>query len=108
MTIYEEMQALKDSVEQLQKKLEELKNDISTEILDSKALYDAIRTEIRENIGGKERESEQITLLLSVLVNKVDELSEHTMISLRERQLMDDINKRANKIRAERKKKKWR
>jgi len=30
------------------------------------------------------------------------------MISLRERQLMDDINKRANKIRAERKKKKWR
>jgi len=108
MTIYEEMQALKDSVEELQKKIEELKDEISTEILDSKALYDAIRTEIHENLGGMEWEREQITLLLSVLVNKVDELSEHTMISLRERQLMDDINKRANKIRAERKKKKWR
>ena len=37
MTIYEEMQALKDSVDKLHKKLEKLREEISDDILESTA-----------------------------------------------------------------------
>ena len=109
MTIYEEMQALKDSVDKLHKKLEELKQEMySDNILGNKELTDFITRECEEHMTEMEYKDEETILLLSVLVNKVDELSEHTMISLRERQLMDSINKRANQIRTARKKKRWR
>lgn len=108
MTIYEEMQALKDSVEELQKKLEEIKEELRTEVQDDVLSSNAFIDAINEAVNELDIRDEEIILLLSVLTNRVDELSGNTMISLRERQLMDAINKRANKIRAERKKNKWR
>lgn len=108
MTIYEEMQALKDSVDKLHKKLEELREEIYDDILDSTALNDAIRTQCEENLADMEYQSDETMLLLGVLVSKVDELSGDTITSLRERQLMDAIKKRADQIRTARKKKRWR
>lgn len=108
MTIYEEMQALKDSVDKLHKKLEKLREEIYTDILESTALTDAISTQCQENLADMEYESEETMLLLGVLVSKVDELSGDTITSLRERQLMDAIKKRADQIRTARKKKRWR
>tara|TARA_Y100001937_G_C7118896_1_gene331549 strand:+ start:804 stop:1130 length:327 start_codon:yes stop_codon:yes gene_type:complete len=108
MTIYEEMQALKDSVEELQKKLEEIKEELRTEVQDDVLSSNAFADAINEAVNELDIRDEEIILLLSVLTNRVDELSGNTMISLRERQLMDAINKRAYQIRTARKKNKWR
>lgn len=108
MTIYEEMQALKDDVEKLQKQLEEIKEELREQIQDDIVASVRFTDAVRDEVHNLEYKDEEVILLLSILVNKVDELSEHTMISLRERQLMDDINMRAEQIRTARKKKKWR
>ena len=108
MTIYEEMQALKDSVEKLRKQLEEIKEELREQIQDDILTSISFTDAIREEVNELEIRDEETILLLSVLVNKVDELSGDTITSLRERKLMDAINKRADQIRTARKKKKWR
>tara|TARA_B100000287_G_scaffold393729_2_gene407195 strand:+ start:326 stop:652 length:327 start_codon:yes stop_codon:yes gene_type:complete len=108
MTIYDEMQALKDSVDKLRKQLEEIKEELREQIQDDIVTSIRFTDAVRDEVYNLEYKDEEIILLLGVLVNKVDEISEHTMISLRERQLMDSINKRADQIRTARKKKKWR